>query len=74
MIRAPPRRLWTPEEEERLRATIMSGMSVQDVSFELQRTVAAVRARSEQLGISLKQVTVKRRPAWSNLGLRAKGR
>jgi hypothetical protein len=51
---------------------ILSGMSVQEVSSELERTVAAVRARSEQLGISLKQVTVKRTAAWSRIGLTAK--
>jgi hypothetical protein len=63
---------WKPAEEEHLRAMILSGMSVQEVSSELERTVAAVRARSEQLGISLKQVTVKRTAAWSRIGLTAK--
>jgi hypothetical protein len=53
-------RPWTPAEEGRLRAMIISGISVQDVSSKLQRTVEAVRSRSGQLGISLKQVTVKR--------------
>jgi hypothetical protein len=51
---------WNPEEEERLRAMIISGMSLQEVSSELQRTVAGVRGKSGQLGIPLKQVTVKR--------------
>jgi hypothetical protein len=63
---------WTPAEEERLRAMIMSGMSVKDISTEHQRSVGAVRSRSEQLGISLKQVTVKRRRL-VELGLKAKG-
>jgi DNA-binding NarL/FixJ family response regulator len=46
---------WTPAEEERLRAMIVSGMSVKDIATEHQRSVGAVRARSEQLGISLKR-------------------
>jgi len=65
-------RPWTPAEEGRLRAMIISGMSVYDVSFELQRTVEAVRSRSGQLGISLKQVAVER-PA-RLVGARAKSK
>ena len=64
---------WTPAEEERLRAMIVSGMSVKDIATEHQRSVGAVRARSEQLGISLKRVTVKRRHL-IDLGLNAKSR
>ena len=64
---------WTPAEEEHLRAMIMSGMSVRDIATEHQRSVAAVRARSEQLGISLKQVKVKRRRL-VEIGLKAKGK
>ena len=65
---------WTLVEEERLRAMIMSGMDVKDISSELQRTVVAVRSRSEQIGISLRRVTVKRPAAWSSWVLKAKGR
>jgi hypothetical protein len=64
---------WTPAEEERLRAMILSGMSVEDIATEHQRSVGAVRSRSEQLGISLKRVTVKRRRL-GQLGLKAKGK
>jgi hypothetical protein len=64
---------WTPAKEERLRAMIVSGMSVKDIVTEHQRSVGAVRARSEQLGISLKRVTVKRRRLF-DLGLNAKSR
>jgi hypothetical protein len=52
---------WTIAEEQHLRAMIVAGRSADDLSRELQRSVAAVRSRSEQLGISLKQVTVRRR-------------
>ena len=65
-------RPWTPEEEERLRAMVVSGIGVKDLSSELQRSVAAVRSRSEHLGISLKQVTVKRPRRLIEIGLRAK--
>ena len=64
---------WTPAEEEHLRAMIMSGMSVKDIAIEHQRSVAAVRSRSEQLGISLKQITVKR-CRFVALGLKAKAK
>jgi len=37
---------WTPAEEERLWAMVMSGMSVKDLAPELQRTIAAVRTRA----------------------------
>jgi len=67
-------RPWTPAEEGRLRAMIISGMSAWDVSSKLQRTVEAVRSRSGQLGISLKQVTVKRPARLVELGLKAKGK
>ena len=62
---------WTPEEEERLRAMVVSGIGVKDLSSELQRSVAAVRSRSEHLGISLKQVTVKRPRRLVDAGLEA---
>jgi DNA-binding NarL/FixJ family response regulator len=64
---------WTPAEEERLRAMIVSGMSVKDIATEHQRNVGAVRSRSERLGISLKRVAVKRHRL-VDLGLKAKGR
>ena len=46
-----------------------AGMSADDLSSELQRSVAAVRSRSEQLGISLRLVTVRRPGGLSALGL-----
>jgi hypothetical protein len=69
MIRQFPARPWTAAEEERLRALVMEGMSAIDLSLELQRSVAAVRSKSEQLGISLKLVTVRRLGGLSTLGL-----
>jgi len=55
---------WTPIQEEHLREMIVSGMSIDDLSSELQRSKAALRSRCEQLGISLKQVRVKRPGGW----------
>jgi hypothetical protein len=63
-----PIRPWTRAEEDRLRAMVVSGATVFEVATELQRTVAALRARSEQLGLSLKQVTVRRRPSLQGSG------
>ncbi len=54
-----PARPWTTREEERLKALIISGKSAEEISMEFQRSVAAVRSRSEQLGISLKRVMVR---------------
>jgi hypothetical protein len=61
-------RPWTPAEEERLRAMIMSGIGVKDIATKHQRSVGAVRAKSEQLGISLKRITLKRGAGWSRSG------
>jgi hypothetical protein len=52
-------RPWTALEEERLRASIISGMSVAEISIDFQRSISAVRSRSEQLGITLKRVMVR---------------
>jgi hypothetical protein len=55
-------RPWTTVDEEQLRALIVSGLSVAEISISYQRSVAAIRPRSERLGITLKRVVVK----WSN--------
>jgi hypothetical protein len=64
---------WTNVEDERLRSLAISGMNAWDITAELQRTVAAVRARSERFGVSFRQVTL---PPSRRLeaGLRAKGK
>jgi hypothetical protein len=49
---------WTNVEDERLRSLAISGMNAWDIAAELERSVAAVRARTERLGLSLKRVPV----------------
>jgi hypothetical protein len=51
---------WTNTEDERLRSLVVSGMNVWDIAAEMERTVAAVRARAERAGVSLRQVMVAR--------------
>jgi hypothetical protein len=53
---------WTEADVERLRSLAVAGMNSREIAMELNRSVFAVRARSEKLGVSLKQVMVKRRP------------
>lgn len=53
---------WTEADDERLRSLAVAGMNSREIAMELNRSVFAVRARSANLGVSLKQVMVKRRP------------
>jgi hypothetical protein len=53
---------WTEADDERLRSLAVAGMNSREIAMELNRSVFAIRARSEKLGVSLKQVMVKRRP------------
>jgi hypothetical protein len=49
---------WTNIEDDRLRSLAISGMNAWGIAAELERTVAAVRARAERSGVSLRRVTV----------------
>ena len=42
---------WSPEEDEYLRRAAQSGVDVKDMSAELKRTRAGIRARLEKLGL-----------------------
>jgi hypothetical protein len=53
---------WTEADDERLRSLAVAGMNSREIAMDLNRSVFAIRARSEKLGVSLKQVMVKRRP------------
>jgi hypothetical protein len=69
----PPSRLrsklWTPQDDERLRSLAMAGTDTSEIAMELERSVAAVRARVEKkLGLSLKRVMVRRRSTLSRWG------
>jgi hypothetical protein len=54
-------RPWTAADEERLKILIVAGKTIKDLSSEFQRSVVAIRAKSYQLGLSLKTVRVRRR-------------
>ena len=43
---------WTPEEDAYLRQAVQTGAAVKDMSAELKRTRAAIRARLEKLGLA----------------------
>jgi hypothetical protein len=65
---------WTKTEDERLRSLVISGMNAWDLAAELERTVAAVRARAERAGVSLRRVRVAPPRRLVELGLKAKGK
>jgi hypothetical protein len=67
------KRPWTNTEDERLRSLVISGMNAWDIAAELERTVVAVRARAERVGVSLRQVRVAPARRLVELGLKAKG-
>ena len=56
---ASPR--WTPEEEDRLRILAYEGKRAAVIAELLNRKIAAVWSRAHKLGISLKQVGVRKR-------------
>jgi hypothetical protein len=43
--------LWTPDEDERLRAMALSGASVAAIAKQIKRSKAAVRGRAYKLSI-----------------------
>jgi hypothetical protein len=47
--------LWTPEQDQRLRALFEAGCSAMLVAAKLRRTLAATKARCGMLKISVKQ-------------------
>lgn len=49
---------WTPEEEERLRKMLGSGVSKFLIAAKLKRAVTAVEARAYILGLSAKRATI----------------
>jgi hypothetical protein len=52
---------WTEADDAKLRSLVVAGLSAREIAMELSRSLHAVRARSEKLGISLKQVMIRRR-------------
>ena len=58
-------KLWTPEEDERLKSLIETSISLNLVAAKLQRSVSAVKNWSHVLKISVKR---------TSFGQRAKGK
>lgn len=56
------RKLWTPDEDERLRQLVISGASVASTAEQLHRTVPAVVARAYAIGVTFRRIYVRRRP------------
>jgi hypothetical protein len=52
---------WTEADDQRLRPLALSGMTAREIAREIGRSVDAVQARAKKLGLSLKQVMVRRR-------------
>ena len=52
---------WTEADDQRLRSLALSGMTSREIAREIGRSVDAVQARAKKLGLSLKQVMVRRR-------------
>jgi hypothetical protein len=63
---------WTNVEDERLRSLVISGINAWDIAAVLERTVVAVRARAERVGVSLRQIRVAAPRRLAELGLKTK--
>jgi hypothetical protein len=61
----PPNLLWTPEEDDELRSSILASKDIATIAKELNRSQTAIGRRAAKLKLPLKVVTV---------GLKAKGR
>jgi hypothetical protein len=52
---------WTIEEDERLRAMVISGANLVDIAASLGRTEKATQARAYSLRLLLRRIGVRRR-------------
>ena len=61
----PRNLLWTPEEDDELRSSILASKDIATIAKELNRTQTAIRRRATKLKLPLKVVTVglKAKPA-----------
>ncbi len=57
---------WTPEADELLRQAVFRGLHARAICKQLGRTEASVRARAYVLGLSMRLVEPRRRPASFN--------
>ena len=61
----PPNHLWTPEDDDGLRSSILASKDIATIAKELTRTQTAIRRRAAKMKLPLKVVVV---------GLKAKGK
>ena len=61
----PPNPLWTPEEDDELRSSILASKDIATIAQELNRTQTAIRRRATKMKLPLKVVAIE-------LGLKAK--
>ncbi len=54
-------KLWTAQEDERLRELAVSGANPSEIAAKLNRTDSAVKARAYSLRVGLRRFRVKRR-------------
>jgi hypothetical protein len=54
----PPNLLWTPEEEDELRLSILASKDIAAIAKKLNRTQTAIRRKAAKLKLPLKVVTV----------------
>jgi hypothetical protein len=52
---------WTEADDAKLRSLVVAGLSSREIATELSRSLNAVQARSQKLGISLQHVMIRRR-------------
>jgi hypothetical protein len=52
---------WTEADDAKLRSLVVAGLSSREIATELSRSLNAVQAKSQKLGISLQQVMIRRR-------------
>ena len=60
-----PNLLWTPEEDDELRSSILASKDIATIAKELNRTQTAIRRRAAKMKLPLKVVAIE-------LGLKAK--
>ena len=64
-MRVPRNFLWTPEEDDELRSSILASKDIATIAKELNRTQTAIRRRATKMKLPLKVVAIE-------LGLKAK--
>jgi hypothetical protein len=60
-MKGTPRAPWTPEQDKKLRALVLSANSVDTIAEALNRTTFAVRRRANTLRLPLRKIARHRR-------------